>query len=215
MTYAEKFLNSHGQTITIQRNPTVTTKASLKRSTRAVRDPGIRDSSWEGLVLADSNLTSGEVFSLGGDKLPEHILTTKGTMPKLGTLAMDKYLVQSANLDVASGAIAFFAVKVNSILTPLRRTEELDDEYNLVVTWKWTPASTTIDAFGQVVTYALRQYDPGLLESSRYIFYLPSSYGVQVLDRLVLNGENLMVNAIDPLILEGVVRVQAGTDTRE
>lgn len=193
MTYAEKFLNSHGQTITIQRNPTVTTKASLKRSTRAVRDPGIRDSSWEGLVLPDSNLVSGEIFSVG----------------------TDKYLVQSANLDVASGAIAFFAAKVNSTLTPLRRTEELDDEYNLVVTWKWTPASTTIDAFGQVVTYALRQYDPGLLESSRYIFYLPSSYGVQVLDRLVLNGENLMVNAIDPLMLEGVVRVQAGTDTRE
>lgn len=193
MTYAEKFLNSHGQTITIQRNPTVTTKASLKRSTKAVRDPGIRDSSWEGLALPDSNLVSGEIFSVG----------------------TDKYLVQSANLDVASGAIAFFAVKVNSTLTPLRRTEELDDEYNLVVTWKWTPASTTIDAFGQVVTYALRQYDPGLLESSRYIFYLPSSYGVQVLDRLVLNGENLMVNAIDPLILEGVVRVQAGTDTRE
>lgn len=193
MTYAEKFLNSHGQTITIQRNPTVTTKASLKRSTKAVRDPGIRDSSWEGLALPDSNLVSGEIFSVG----------------------TDKYLVQSANLDVASGAIAFFAVKVNSTLTPLRRTEELDDEYNLVVTWKWTPASTTIDAFGQVVTYALRQYDPGLLESSRYIFYLPSSYGVEVLDRLVLNGENLMVNAIDPLMLEGVVRVQAGTDTRE
>lgn len=193
MTYAEKFLNSHGQTITIQRNPTVTTKASLKRSTKAVRDPGIRDSSWEGLALPDSNLVSGEIFSVG----------------------TDKYLVQSANLDVASGAIAFFAVKVNSTLTPLRRTEELDDEYNLVVTWKWTPASTTIDAFGQVVTYALRQYDPGLLESSRYIFYLPSSYGVQVLDRLVLNGENFMVNAIDPLMLEGVVRVQAGTDTRE
>jgi len=193
MTYAEKFLNSHGQTITIQRNPTVTTKASLKRSTKAVCDPGIRDSSWEGLVLPDSNLVSGEIFSVG----------------------TDKYLVQSANLDVASGAIAFFAAKVNSTLTPLRRTEELDDEYNLVVTWKWTPASTTIDAFGQVVTYALRQYDPGLLESSRYIFYLPSSYGVEVLDRLVLNGENLMVNAIDPLMLEGVVRVQAGTDTRE
>lgn len=193
MTYAEKFLNSHGQTITIQRNPTVTTKASLKRSTKAVRDPGIRDSSWEGLVLPDSNLVSGEIFSVG----------------------TDKYLVQSANLDVASGAIAFFAAKVNSTLTPLRRTEELDDEYNLVVTWKWTPASTTIDAFGQVVTYALRQYDPGLLESSRYIFYLPSSYGVEVLDRLVLNGENLMVNAIDPLMLEGVVRVQAGIDTRE
>jgi len=166
---------------------------SLKRSTKAVRDPGIRDSSWEGLALADSVLTGGEIFSVG----------------------TDKYLVQSANLDVASGAIAFFAVKVNSTLTPLRREEELDKENNLVITWKWTPKGTTIDAFGQVVTYALRQYDPGLLESSRYIFYLPSSYGVQVLDRLVLDGENFMVNAIDPLMLEGVVRVQAGTDTRE
>lgn len=193
MTYAEKFLNSHGQTITIQRNPTVTTKASLKRSTKAVRDPGIRDSSWEGLVLSDSNLTGGEIFSID----------------------TDKYLVQSANFDAASGSIAFFAVKVNATVTPLRREEKLDDENNLTITWKWTTQGTTIDAFGQVVTYALRQYDPGLLESSRYIFYLPSSYGVQVLDRLVLDGENFMVNAIDPLMLEGVVRVQAGTDTRE
>lgn len=193
MTYAGKFLSAHGQIATIQRTPTVTTQMSLKRSTKAVRDPGIRDSSWEGLALADSALTGGEIFSVGADK----------------------YLVQSANLDVASGAIAFFAVKVNATVTPLRREEKLDDENNLTITWKWTTQGTTIDAFGQVVTYALRQYDPGLLESSRYIFYLPSSYGVQVLDRLVLDGENFMVNAIDPLMLEGVVRVQAGTDTRE
>lgn len=193
MTYADKYLNAHGQTATIQRTPTVTTQISLKRSTKAVRDPGIRDSSWEGLALPDSNLVSGEIFSVG----------------------TDKYLVQSANLDVASGAIAFFAVKVNSTLTPLRRAEKLDDENNFVITWKWDTKDTTIDAFGQVVTYALRQYDPGLLESSRYIFYLPASYGVQVLDRLVLDGENFMVNAIDPLMLEGVVRIQAGTDTRE
>jgi hypothetical protein len=193
MTYSSKFLQSKGQIATIQRTPTVTTKASLKRSTKAVRDPGIRDSSWEGLVLPDSNLAGGEIFYID----------------------TDKYLVQSANFDVASGAITFFAVKVNAVVTPLRRTEDLDEDYNMTVEWKWTPTATTIDAFGQVVTYALRQYDPGLLESSRYIFYLPSSYGVQVLDRLVLNGENLMVNAIDPLMLEGVVRVQAGTDTRE
>ena len=193
MTYADKFIRAHGQAATIQRTPTVTTQISLKRSTKAVRDPGIRDSSWEGLVLSGSNLVSGEIFSVG----------------------TDKYLVQSANLDVASGAIAFFAVKVNSTLTPLRREEELDKENNFVITWKWAIKDTTIDAFGQVVTYALRQYDPGLLESSRYIFYLPASYGVQVLDRLVLDGENFMVNAIDPLMLEGVVRVQAGTDTRE
>lgn len=193
MTYADKYLNAHGQTATIQRTPTVTTKMSLKRSTKAVRDPGIRDSSWEGLVLPDSELTGGEIFSVD----------------------TDRYLVQSANVDTSSGAIAFFAVKVNAIVTPLRRTEELDDDLNLVVAWKWTPEGTTIDAFGQVVTYALRQFDPGLLESSRYIIYLPSSFGVQVLDRLVLNGENYMVNAIDPLMLEGVVRIQAGTDTRE
>jgi len=83
-----------------------------------------------------------------------------------------------------------------------------------VETWSWNPSGTIADAFGQVITYSLRQYDPGLLESSRYIFYLPADIGLQVMDRVVLASENLMVNAIDPLMLEGIVRIQAGSDTR-
>ena len=192
LSYASKYLEAHGQDATINRSPSATTKVSMKRSTKATRDPGVRDAAWEGLAGAESTLAGGEIMTVG----------------------LDKYLVQSVNADVASGELSFFAVKTNAVLTPQRITASMDADNNIVETWSWNPSGTIADAFGQVITYSLRQYDPGLLESSRYIFYLPADIGLQVMDRVVLASENLMVNAIDPLMLEGIVRIQAGSDTR-
>lgn len=202
MSYASKFLEARGQPAFAERQRSLTVpglssfypyfKVSMKRSTRSTRDPGVRDASWEGLAEASSELAGGEIMTVG----------------------LDKYLIQSVNADVASGELNFFAVKTNAVLTPQRITASLDADNNIVETWSWTPSGTTVDAFGQVITYSLRQYDPGLLESSRYIFYLSADVGLQIMDRVVLASENLMVNAIDPLMLEGVSRIQCGTDTR-
>lgn len=202
MSYASKFLASRGQDAFVERQRSLTIpglavfyphfKVSMKRTTKATRDPGVRDAAWEGLAGEESALAGGEIMTVG----------------------LDKYLVQSVNTDVASGELSFFAVKTNAVLTPQRITASMDADNNIVETWSWSPSGTTVDAFGQVITYSLRQYDPGLLESSRYIFYLPADIGLQVMDRVVLASENLMVNAIDPLMLEGIVRIQAGSDTR-
>jgi hypothetical protein len=177
---------------TIQRTPPATTIVSMKRSTRATRDPGIRDSFWEGITDAATNLVGGEIMTVG----------------------TDNYLVQSANTDPASGELAFFAVKTNVGLTPQRITASLDADNNIVEVWGWTPSGAVIEGYGQIVTAQLRASDPGLLDSSKYLFFVPASAGLQVMDRVILTGENLMVNAIDSLMLEGVSRIQCGSDTR-
>lgn len=193
MSYAKRYLQAHGQTATIQRTPSATTVVSLKRSTKATRDPGIRDSFWEGIADNTSNLAGGEIMTVG----------------------TDNYLVQSANTDPASGELAFFAVKTNAELTPKRITASLDADNNIVEVWGWTPSGAIIEGYGQIITAQLRASDPGLLDSSKYLFYVPASAGLQVMDRVILSGENLMVNAPpDSVMLQGVLRVQCGSDNR-
>jgi hypothetical protein len=199
MSYASRFLTAHGQACVINRNYTLTMMpwslypvsfVSMKRSSKSTSNPGIRDAMWEGLILAASNLASGEILTVGSDK----------------------YLIQSVTSDAASGELAWFGVKTNVVLTHKRYTEGLDENNNIVQTWATITAD--VAAFGQIVTAELRQYDPGLLDSCRYIFQVPSSIGLLELDRLVMNGKNYQVEAIDDVGLAGVWRIQCSVDTR-
>lgn len=190
MSYAARYLQAHGQACIIKRTPEVQSYVSLKRSTRGTRDPGTRDAYWEGLILAESLLASGEVIEIGGTQ----------------------YIVQSVDGDPASGELAFFAAKVNASLTH-QRYEETVDEYGNIIQ-QWTTLNASLPAFGQAVTAALRQADPGLLETTRYLFFVPKTAGVRVMDRLVLGGENLQASAVDEIMLPGVARIQAGQDVR-
>lgn len=190
MSYTTAYLQAHGQTATILRTPPVDTQISMRRSTKAVRDPGLRSNYWEGIALPESALASGEIFQIG----------------------TEKYMVQSTDFDATSGALAWFAVKTNAVLIHKQYVDELDENYNLVQGWK--TISDNIDTFAQIITYSLRQYDPGLLDSARYIFWLPKTADIQEMDRLVLNGNNYQAESIDDVMLPGVVRIQAGVDTR-
>jgi len=190
MSYAEKFLNAHGQNAVIQRTVPVSTKVSIKRSSRAAYNIGLREGYWEGLVLADVGLQSGEVLTIGSDN----------------------YLVQSVNFDPASGECAFFAAKANAALTHKRLVETVDKNNNFVLTWQTLNAD--VPAYIEVVTYSLRQFDPGLLEQTRYLAQVPKSKGAQMLDRFVLDEENLQVVSINNAGLQGVSILQLGIDVR-
>jgi hypothetical protein len=193
MSYAEKFLKSKGQECTINRTPTATSKVSIKRSTRSSRDLGSREAYWEGLILADALLQSGEVLNIDADK----------------------YLVQSVNTDYASTEHAFFAAKCNAILQHKRETETLDANNNPVKKWEDVNEDVpNVDAYGEIVTYQLRQFDPGLLEQTRYIFQVPKSIGVLELDRIVYNSDNYQVLSIDDIGMRGVDRIQLAVDLR-
>lgn len=190
MSYTNKFLNAHGESCSINRTTPITTYVSMKRSTKSTNNLGNREALWEGAIPADDNVKSGEVLTIGSNK----------------------YLVQSVSYDPASREDIFFAAKCNAILQHKRYTEELDENNNLVKEWKTINAD--VASFGAIVTYELRQFDPGLLSSTRYVFQVPKSIGVIELDRMVFNDTNYQVDSIDDVALEGVVRIQLSVDTR-
>jgi hypothetical protein len=191
MSYAGKFLLSKGQDCTILRDIPVSTKVSMKRSTKSSRDLGSREAYWEGLILSEVNLQSGEVFSIGSDY----------------------YLVQSVSFDPESHEHIFFAAKCNAVLTHKRYEEHTDDDNNVIQ--EWVTLHDNIHGYIEVVTYQLRQFDPGLLDQTRYITQVPKSLGSVLLDRYLFDGGKYEVVSIDSSGMEGVSRLQLGADTRQ
>jgi hypothetical protein len=189
MSYAEKFLNAKGQSCTIKRTPIVSSRVSMKRSTKSSRDLGSREAYWEGLILLDASLSSGEVMTIGSDD----------------------YLVQTANFDPASSATAFFAAKSNAMVHHARASE-VAVSGNIVTSWPVMNASVT--AYVEVTTYKMKQEDPGLLDQTRYIAQVPKLIGADMLDRIIMNGDNLEVVSIDSTSLAGVAKIQLGVDVR-
>ncbi len=193
MSYAEKFLKSRGQDCIIERTIPVNSKVSIKRSTKASRDLGIREGYWEGLILYDAGLKSGDILSIRDIK----------------------YLVQTVDYDPASMECAFFSAKCNSILKHQRYVEDLDEYNNIIQEWQnVNPNKVNIPSYGEIITYRLRQVDPGLLDSTKYTFQVPKSLGVVLLDRFVFNGDNYQVDSIDDVGMAGVARIQVSQDTR-
>lgn len=193
MSYASKFLKAHGEDCTINRNPIVTTKASIKRSTKSSNNLGNREALWEGLILRTAGALSGDILTIGSDN----------------------YLLQSINSDYASGEDGFFAAKTNAVLIHKRYGNSVDSNGNLVQAWE--TLKDNVYGYGEVVTYTLRQYDPGLLPQTRYIFQVPKSLGIIELDRMIYGtGDNnkYQVESIDDIALKGVVRIQLSKDTR-
>jgi len=190
MSYTTKYLQAYGQTCTILRTPAVQSYVSLKRASRGATNPGAREAYWEGLILASSSLASGEVFQISDDT----------------------YLTLSTGADPATGELVVLAAKTNASLTHQRYVETVDEYGN--ITQEWQTLNADVPAFGQIVTAALRQQDPGLLDNARYVFHVAKSLGIQAMDRIVYNGANYQVESPDDVALPGVVRLQLGTDTR-
>lgn len=189
MTAAGRFITARGMTCTIERTPSASSYVSMRQASKRSTNPGTREAMWEGLVLTTSGLTSGEVLTVG----------------------TDRYLVQTVYSDPASGELAWFGVKTNVELEHQRYVESVVDG-NLVQAW--SPLASNIAAFGQIVTAELRQADPGLLDSCKYTFQVPSAIAPIELDRMVMGGSNYRVDAVDSIMLPGVVRLQCGSDNR-
>jgi len=190
MSYAGKFLKSRGQDCIIERVVPTSTKVSIKRSTKASRDLGVREGYWEGFIFSDVGLVSGEII----------------------TIRNSKYLVQSSNYDHASTETAFFAAKCNAVIQHKRFVEDTDEFNNVVQEWQIINAD--VSAYSEIVTSKLRQEDPGLLDSAKYTFQVAKSFGVVMLDRFIFSDDNYQVASIDSTGLAGVDRIQVETDTR-
>lgn len=191
MSYHGKYLKAKGQDCTINRLVPVASKVSIKRSTKSSTNPGARAAYWEGTILSVDNLQSGEVITIGGNK----------------------YLVQSTDYDPASEETAFFAAKSNAIIRHERLEDTVDDYGNLVQ--GWGVKNRNVPAFVQAVTAALRQFDPGLLEQTRYTLQASKSLDVLMRDRFVFeNDNNYEVVSIDSVGMTGLLKLQLAVDTR-
>lgn len=190
MSYAGNFIKARGQECTIIRDPSVTSYVSLKRSSKSISDLTEREAYFEGLILSDSNIESGELFQIGDNK----------------------YLVQTVYSDPASSELVLFAVKTNVVIDHKTLTKSADENYD--ITEKWSTVNSNVDAFGLVINDDLRQEEPGLVQGSTYIFQVPKSLGIAVMDRIVLNGSNYKVISVDNIGLDGVSRIQSSVDTR-
>lgn len=51
--------------------------------------------------------------------------------------------------------------------------------------------NAAVDVYGEIVTYRLRQEDPGLLDSTKYVFQVPKSMAAELLDRIVRDGKTM------------------------
>lgn len=194
MSYAEKFVKSQGQDCEINRMPPFPTKVSIKRSTKASRDLGIRAGYWEGLIPIESKLLSGEIITI----------TNK--------FETSKYIIQNTNYDSQSDQIAFFSAKCNVLMTHKRYIEDVDDNWNPIQEWK--DINVDVSCYGEIINSRMRQENPGLLEGTIYLFQVPKSLGIIMLDRIIYAGKNYQVVSIDPIGLDGVLQIQLGVDLR-
>jgi hypothetical protein len=159
----------------------------MQERTRRSGDPSTRDGDWRGTILADSVLVSGDLFDVGGDT----------------------YLTQSVT--PYGDYLEWNAVKCTTTVVLWRFVESVNDAGD--ITHTWTPLAST-PSWGQIVTAHLRLADPGLLDAARYVFQVPKSLGVAVLDRIVYGDKNYRVESIDDVAMAGVVRLQLGEDNR-
>jgi hypothetical protein len=187
--YTANFIKARGQPCTILRTPEATSCVSMTLATRGYSDN--RDLYREGLILADSNLTGGEVF----------------------TVESESFLTRSVYRDPQSGQLVFFASKVNATLVHKRYKETTDDWGN--VTQGWETITATVYATARVVTAALLEKDPGLLPNTKWTFTVPATVPLQKMDRLEFaDGTKCQVEDIDPHRLPGLLHVQCSDDLR-
>ena len=170
------------------------THISLRRTTRASRELGIRAGYWDGLIPIESKLLSGEIITVA-----DAYTTTQ-------------YLVQHANYDPQSRQIAFFCARCNVIMNHMRYVEDVDENFNPKNEWQTLNADTP--CYGEIVNQKIRQEIPGLLEGTIYIFQVSKVLGIEMLDRIRYNDKNYQVVSIDDIGLSGVYQIQLQKDFR-
>lgn len=186
MSYAGKFLKAYGQACTILRGKNASSYVSMSRIAKSVTEPR-----YEGLILKDSGLTSGECFQAGSKT----------------------YLVQKTEDDAVFGETAFFCIETNLVIQHKRQKEEIDSSRNVETSWK--DVNSSVCCFGEAVTGEMRMHSPGLLEGTKWVIQASKSNAMQLLDRIVLpDGKNLKVISADSIGLPGVIRVQLDVDLR-
>ena len=183
-------INQNGEVCSVSsRAPAVASKCVIYPSTKSGRNFSDRTDYWDGLIPSSVGIATGEVVSVTGKNI----------------------IVMSITGD-ARGITSFLGVRSNVDLNWQHPTPSVDAKNNVITTYP--TVSADVPAFGQLVTAQLRQEDPGLLPSTKYLFLIPAAYGVERMDRAVMNTVSCQVDDLDNIIMEGIIRLQCSEDTR-
>lgn len=189
MKYTDRFIRRKGDACTItSRTPAVASTCIVAPATKGGWRIADRHDYWDGMIPVSAGLGAGEVISVSDKEIL--VMTT------------------AAN----SGVTFFMGTRTNADLDWQHPTPSTDVNYNVITTWPTVSAS--VPTFGQLVTAQLRQEDPGLLQTTKYLFLIPSTYKIPVMDRVIFNSVSCQVDALDDIILDGILRLQCSVDTR-
>jgi len=189
MDYTDRFIRRNGEACTIiSRTPTLVSKCIVAPVTKSGWRISDRKDYWDGMVPVSAGLTSGEVIAVSDKEI----------------------LVMSTSTE--SGVTKFMGTRTNANLNWQRQTASVDENYNVIMVW--TSISADVPAFGQLVTARLCQEDPGLLPNTKYLFYIPASYSMAQMDRVVFGTVSCQVDSLDSIIMDGILRLQCSEDTR-
>jgi len=189
VNYTERFIRRKGEACTIaSRTPALDSMCIVAPATKGGWRIADRHDYWDGMIPVSASLVSGEVIAVSDKEIL--VMTT------------------AAN----SGVTSFMGTRTNADLSWQRQTASVDANYNVIMVW--ATVSADVPAFGQLVTAQLRQEDPGLLPNTKYLFFIPSSYGMAQMDRVVFGTVSCQVDSLDSIIMDGILRLQCSEDTR-
>jgi len=209
-------INQNGETSIISnRDPATVTKCVIAPSTKSGWRIADRTDYCDGLIPASVGLAAGEVVSVTGKSV----------------------LVMSIMGDTR-GVTSFLGARANRNIDWYKQFVSVDTDNAIVVTW--SKVQDDVPAFCQLVTATLRQEDPvGLLPNTKYLVYIPFgsssgdlatgpyyltmmgisqrsyvNYEIARMDRVVIGTVSCQVDELDPIIMDGILRLQCSEDTR-
>ncbi|WP_138756482.1 hypothetical protein [Paenibacillus sinopodophylli] len=110
-------------------------------------------------------------------------------------------------------------LKTNTTVDIQRYGREFDANYNPIGKPKFLTVQAEVVCFAQYVTGALRQDEPGLLETTKYVLVLQTSANIErpqdnTPDRILLDGRPYQVDVVDGMKYPNLLHIQLSEDTR-
>jgi hypothetical protein len=165
-----------------------------------VTKPFIREFFLDAQVCYDSQIVAGDIIQF--------------------TTTLSKYFIMNLTPEMFENSIISYQAvlyKTNETMTIYRPSNQRDSQtYHMRTIW--TPVKTAVPILITSPLFGIdleTDQELGLIGLQLHEAYVPSNYGIQVLDRLLLSsGEYFRVEALKKRRFEGIDVLDVGTDTR-
>lgn len=176
-------------------------KCSLKASTRATYSLGNRANFFEGLV--EKGIEDGDVCQRKIDGFTYMVITV---MPETRYPTLNYVYI----------------TRCNAIATVEREKMEESTPSSGAQNGNFEPVAENVKCYKVITTRAMKSQNDGLLDQTIYVLYIPHDAGVRVMDRILIENDNVpyRVDSVDNSMTVlgyssgGVDMIQLSPDTR-